>query len=285
MDNSSNGSLLSPAEIAQFASDAGVKKAGLSWWRQLLLGVMAGMFIAIAGNGASIAGYSASSVGIGKMLSGVLFGAGLLMVLLAGAELFTGNCLMAISVLDKKIRTSAMIKNWFFVYIGNAIGGIGYSFLMSFTTQLSMDGNKLAAYSINTAVSKCNLEFTNAFVMGIFCNVLVCIAVWVSYASKDVVGKIVAMYFPIWVFVTAGYEHCIANMYFVPMGIFAKSNPDYVQAAMNQYGLTSAQIDSLNWGNFAWDNLVPVTIGNIIGGSVFVGLVYWLVYIRKSKKK
>lgn len=274
--------LLSPAEIAEYTSEVGVKKAALSWWKQLLLGVMAGMFIAIAGNGASIAGYSSSSVGIGKMLSGVLFGAGLLMVLLAGAELFTGNCLMAVSVLDRKIRTSAMIKNWFFVYIGNAIGGIGYSFLMSHTTQLSMDGNKLAAYSINAAVSKCNLEFTNAFIMGIFCNVLVCLAVWVSYASKDVVGKIVAMYFPIWVFVTAGYEHCIANMYFVPMGIFAKNNSEYVSTAMEQYGLTAAQIDSLNWSNFVSNNLVPVTLGNIIGGSLLVGAVYWLIYRRKK---
>lgn len=276
--------ILSPAEITQYVSEVGVKKAGLKWWRQLLLGIMAGMFIAIAGNGASIAGYSASSVGISKMLSGVLFGAGLLMVLLAGAELFTGNCLMAVSVLDRKIRTSAMIKNWFFVYIGNAIGGIGYSFLMSLTDQLSMDGNKLAAYSINAAVSKCNLDSTHAIVMGIFCNVLVCLAVWVSYASKDVVGKIVAMYFPIWVFVTAGYEHCIANMYFVPMGIFAKGNSEYVAAAMEQYGLTAEQIDSLNWTNFAFDNLVPVTIGNIIGGAVFVGAVYWFIYSRKSKK-
>lgn len=277
--------ILSPAEIAQYTSEVGVKKANLTWWRQLLLGVMAGMFIAIAGNGASIAGYSASSVGISKMLSGVLFGAGLLMVLLAGAELFTGNCLMAVSVLDNKIRTSAMLKNWFFVYIGNAIGGIGYSFLMSLTDQLSMDGNKLAAYSINAAVSKCNLDTTHAVVMGIFCNVLVCLAVWVSYASRDVVGKIVAMYFPIWVFVTAGYEHCIANMYFVPMGIFAKGNSTYVAAAMEQYGLSAEQIDSLNWSNFAFNNLVPVTIGNIIGGAVFVGAVYWLVYIRKSNKE
>ena len=111
---------------------------------------------------------------------------------------------------------------------------------------------------------------------------LVCLAVWVSYASKDVVGKIVAMYFPIWVFVTAGYEHCIANMYFVPMGIFAKNNSEYVSTAMEQYGLTAAQIDSLNWSNFVSNNLVPVTLGNIIGGSLLVGAVYWLIYRRKK---
>lgn len=277
--------LLSPNEIAEFTVEVGIKKASMKWWKQLVLGIMAGMFIALAGNAASIAGYGAQAVGIGKMLSGALFGTGLIMVLLAGAELFTGNCLISMAVLEKKVKVMSMLRNWFFVYLGNMIGGIGYTFLMSLTTQQGMDGGKLAAYAINAAYGKCTIEFGSAVIMGIFCNVLVCIAVWVSYSSKDVVGKIVAMFFPIWIFVVSGYEHCIANMYFIPMGIFSKNNDAYVQAAMSQYGLTADQISQVNWQNFFVTNLIPVTIGNIIGGVVLVGVVYWVVYLNKKKIK
>lgn len=277
--------LLSPNEIAEFTVEVGIKKASMKWWKQLVLGIMAGMFIALAGNAASIAGYGAQAVGIGKMLSGALFGTGLIMVLLAGAELFTGNCLISMAVLEKKVKVMSMLRNWFFVYLGNMIGGIGYTFLMSLTTQQGMDGGKLAAYAINAAYGKCTIEFGPAVIMGIFCNVLVCIAVWVSYSSKDVVGKIVAMFFPIWIFVVSGYEHCIANMYFIPMGIFSKNNDAYVQAAMSQYGLTADQISQVNWQNFFVTNLIPVTIGNIIGGVVLVGVVYWVVYLNKKKIK
>lgn len=277
--------LLSPKEIAEYTVEVGVKKSNMAWWKQLVLGIMAGMFIALAGNAASIAGYGASNVGIGKMLSGVLFGTGLIMVLLAGAELFTGNCLISMAVLDRKVKVHSMLKNWVLVYLGNMIGGIGYTFLMSLTTQQGMDGSKLAAYAINTAYGKCTMDFGAAFIMGIFCNVLVCIAVWVSYSSKDVVGKVIAMFFPIWIFVVSGYEHCIANMYFIPMGIFAKNNDAYVAVAMEKCGLSLSQIESINWENFFITNLIPVTLGNIVGGVVLVGAVYWLVYIKKDKVK
>ena len=277
--------MLSPSEIAEYTIEVGVKKTSMKWWKQLVLGIMAGMFIALAGNAASIAGYGASYAGLGKMLSGILFGTGLIMVLLAGAELFTGNCLISMAVLERKAKLSAMLTNWFFVYLGNMIGGIAYTFLMSKTTQLGMDDGALGAYAINAAVGKCNIDFASAFILGIFCNVLVCIAVWVSYSSKDVAGKILAMYFPIWIFVVSGYEHCIANMYFVPMGIFASENEAYVTKAVELYGLNENKINSLTWSNFLIYNLIPVTLGNIVGGVVLVGAVYWLVYIRKSKKK
>lgn len=277
--------LLSPAEIAEFTVGVGVKKASLKWWKQFVLGIMAGMFIALAGNASSVAGYGISSAGLSKTLSGALFAAGLLMVLFAGAELFTGNCLMTMAVAEKKIRTSAMLKNWFFVYLGNLVGGVLYTFLMSNTTQMNMGGGQLGAYAINAAYGKCTMEFMPAFIMGIFCNVLVCIAVWVSYSTKNVAGKILAMFFPIWIFVASGYEHCVANMYFIPMGIFEKDNATAVAAAMDKYGLTADQISSVNWQNFFVTNLIPVTLGNILGGGVVVGLVYWLVYVKKSKKE
>lgn len=275
-------SILTPKEIAETAVPAAVGKAEMAWWRQFLLAVMAGLFIGLAGNGASISAYSASSAGMAKMLSGVLFGAGLIMVLMAGAELFTGNSLMVVGIAEKKFRVSLMLRNWGIVYAGNFIGGVGLSYLINQTTQLNMDGGELGAYAINTALAKCTLDFKNAFIMGIFCNVLVCIAVWISWAGKDIVSKVIGLYFPIWLFVTSGYEHCVANMYFVPVGLFAKNNEAYVTAAIEKYGLTAAELGNLSWSHFLTANLIPVTLGNILGG-MFVGLVYWLVYLKKEK--
>lgn len=276
-------SILTPKEIAESAITVSVNKANTVWWKQVLLAVMAGMFIGLAGNGASISAYSASSAGMAKMLSGVLFGAGLIMVLMAGAELFTGNSLMIIGVMEKKITAVSMLKNWIFVYFGNLIGGVGLSWLINQTTQLNMDNGELGAYAINTALSKCTLDFKTALIMGIFCNVLVCIAVWISWAGKDIVSKVIGLYFPIWLFVTSGYEHCVANMYFVPVGIFAKNNDVCAAAAAEKYGITESALGSLDWSHFFINNLVPVTLGNIAGGAVIVGLVYWLVYLRKTK--
>lgn len=275
---------LSPAEIAAYTVEIGVKKAKMEWWKQLLLGIMAGMFIALAGNASSVAGYGAASVGMGKMVSGALFGTGLIMVLLAGAELFTGNCMISMAVFEKKVKLSAMLRNLIIVYAGNMIGGVLYSFFMSLTAQLSMDNGRLGAYAINTAAGKCTMDFVSALIMGVFCNMLVCIAVWISYSSKDAVGKIVGMFFPIWIFIVSGYEHCVANMYFIPMGIFASENDAYAAKAMEIYGLTEKQINAVNWKSFFVTNLIPVTIGNIIGGIVCVTLIYWVVYLKKSKK-
>jgi formate/nitrite transporter len=276
-------SVLSPKEIAESAVNISVNKANYVWWKQILLAVLAGLFIGLAGNGASICAYSASSAGMAKMLSGVLFGAGLIMVLLAGAELFTGNSLMVIGLLEKKITLAAMLKNWVLVYIGNFIGGVGLAFLINQTTQLNMDKGELGAYAINTALSKCNMDFKSAFIMGIFCNVLVCIAVWISWASKEGVSKVIGLYLPIWLFVTSGYEHCVANMYFIPVGLFAKSNEVCLAMAEEKYGITAAQLGNLDWSHFLINNLVPVTLGNIVGGAVIVGMVYWLVYLKKTK--
>lgn len=276
-------SILTPGEIAESAITISVNKANTVWWKQVLLAVMAGMFIGLAGNGASISAYSASSAGMAKMLSGVLFGAGLIMVLMAGAELFTGNSLMIMGVMEKKITVGSMLKNWICVYFGNFIGGVGLSWLINQTTQLNMDHGELGAYAINTALSKCTLDLKTAIIMGIFCNVLVCIAVWISWAGKDIVSKVIGLYFPIWLFVTSGYEHCVANMYFVPVGIFAKNNDVCRAAAAEKYGITEAALNSLDWSHFFLNNLIPVTLGNILGGAVIVGLVYWLVYLRKTK--
>ena len=191
-------SILTPKEIAQSSISVAENKANMVWWRQFLLAIMAGLFIGLAGNGASITAYSVPAAGMSKMLSGVLFGTGLILVLMAGAELFTGNSLMLIGVAEKKIRISAMLRNWVIVYIGNFIGGVGLAWCISQTTQFGMDKGALGAYAINTALSKCTLDFKAAFIMAVFCNILVCLAVWVSWAGKDMVSKIIGLYFPIW---------------------------------------------------------------------------------------
>lgn len=277
--------MLAPKEIAELTVETGIKKANLKWWKQLILGILAGLFIAMAANAATVVGYGAENPGMAKMLSGSLFGTGLIMVLLAGAELFTGNCLMSMAVAEKRIKLRAMLSNWFYVYLGNMIGPMIYTYLVSFTSQMSMDNGLLGAYTLNNAYAKCTLGSVEAFIHGLFCNILVCTAVFISYASKDIVGKIAAMFFPIWIFVVSGYEHCVANMYFIPMAIFSLDKQECVDAAMTKYGLTMEQIAEINFENFFLTNLLPVTIGNIVGGVACVGLVYWLVYVREDKEK
>lgn len=277
--------MLSPKEIAELTVETGVKKANLKWWKQFILGILAGLFIAMAANAASVVGYTADSAGMAKMLSGSLFGTGLIMVLLAGAELFTGNCLMSMAVAEKRIRLREMLRNWFFVFIGNMIGPMIYTFLVSLTSQMSMDGGLLGAYTFSTAYTKCTIGALEGFIHGLFCNILVCTAVFISYASRDIVGKIAAMFFPIWIFVVSGYEHCVANMYFIPMAIFSLDKQECVDAAMARYGLTAEQLEQINFENFFFTNLLPVTLGNVVGGVLCVGLVYWLVYVRENKEK
>lgn len=274
--------VLTPKEVAQSAVDVAVNKAGLNGWKMFILAVMAGLFIALAGNGSSISAYSVESVGMSKMISGLIFTSGLLMVLITGAELFTGNALMLAGVAQKKITVISMLRNWGIVYLGNFIGGVLLAFLISLTTQPHMEQGKAGAYAIHVALDKSNLDLMTALIMGFFCNFLVCVAVWISWAGKELVSKAVGVFMPIWLFVTAGFEHCVANMYFIPAGIFEKNDALSVNLAMEQYGITQTQLDSLNWGNFLMGNLLPVTIGNIAGGA-FVALVYWFVFLRKEK--
>lgn len=203
------------------------------------------------------------------------------MVLLAGSELFTGNCLMTIPLLEKEIKFSGMIKNWVFVYIGNFIGAMIIAAIVIFGHQASLFSNGMAVSILSTAVSKCTMSFGDALLKGIACNFLVCIAVWIAFAAKDVAGKIIGLFFPIMLFVLCGFEHSVANMYFISAGLFAKSNTAYLQAAAD----AGIDVNALTWGNFLGKNLLPVTIGNIIGGAICVGCVYWFVYVRKNKNE
>ena len=247
----------------------------------LLLAVMAGAFIALGGVGATTAAVGVQPASVGKLMGACIFPGGLTMVLLAGSELFTGNCLLTVPLLEKEIKLSGMLKNWVVVYVGNFIGGILVAAGVVYSHQISLFDNGMAVSVISAAAGKCALSFTDALIRGIFCNFLVCIAVWVSFAAKDVAGKIIGLFFPIMIFVVCGFEHSVANMYYIGAGLFAKGIPEYAQAAAD----AGVNLDVLTWGNFLGTNLIPVTIGNIIGGGICVGCVYWFLYLRKKDEK
>ena len=268
----------SPKEVAQNYIALGITKTKYPVSKMLLLGIFAGMYIALAGVGATIASATVASLSIGKLVGAAVFPVGLAMVIVAGSELFTGNCLIIIPVLEKEVKLRAMLKNWFFVYFGNFIGAIIIALLTVYGGTFSLFGNEAAANLIKTAVSKTSLTFSDALLRGILCNLLVCVAVWMAFAAKDVVGKIVGLFMPIMLFVLCGFEHSIANMFYIPAGLFASGNNAYMAA----YG---ADAGALTWGNLFVKNLIPVTIGNIIGGMVLVGVSYWFIYLRETGKK
>lgn len=265
---------LTPSEIADIAVNAGIKKANLSITNQFILGILAGAFIAFGSQVSNMAVHTIVNVSIGKLISGLIFPAGLILVIAAGAELFTGNCLMIFALLEKKITLPQLLRSWIVVYLGNLAGGIFTAFLISWSGQLNYTGGLLGAFTIKAAAVKISLPFFNAFVLGILCNWLVCLAVWTSYGAKDAAGKVLMIFFPIWLFVASGFEHIVANMYYISAGIIAKCNPSYVSRAI-ELGISQNAVESLNWFSMFAKNLLPVTLGNILGGAVLVGFVYW----------
>lgn len=268
----------SPAEVAANYINIGTGKVKLTIGKMLLLGIMAGAFIALAGAGSSTAACSVATPSLAKLVSACIFPAGLAMVLVAGSELFTGNCLLVIPLLSKKVTVAGVLRNWVFVYIGNFIGSIAVASIVVYSHQLTNFSNALAVSTISTAVAKCSMTFGDAFLRGIACNFLVCIAVWMSFAAKDVAGKIIGLYFPILLFVVSGFEHSVANMFYGSVGLLAKTVPQFAAAASEG----GVDMTNLTWGNFLAGNLVPVTLGNIVGGLI-VGIVYWVCYLQGKK--
>lgn len=274
--------ILSPDKILDKVSDVYVGKARASSKKLFILSFIAGVFIAFAAGGSTFASFdllaSKDSLGIGKLIQGLTFTPGLIFVLIGGAELFTGNNLMVISVLDKKISIKELLRAWGIVYIGNFIGSVFFAFLMLKSGQWNSEASELGARVILIANSKVNLGFSQALILGIACNWLVCLAVWMSFGSDSQIGKMFCAFFPVMLFVLSGFEHSIANMYYIPAGIFAKTVPEYVAAT----GLATEALSGLTWSGFLIHNLIPVTIGNIIGGGIFVGLGYWLAYRKRG---
>ena len=267
--------------MAMAAEDIGVSKARQDKLKTLALAVLAGAFIAFGALFSTfITSNSTLSYGIEKVLGGLAFSLGLILVVVGGAELFTGNNLLVMAWAGKKVSTMQVLKNWLLVYFGNMFGAFSMVILMWLSGHYLFGEGASGANALSIAEAKCSLDFMQALVLGILCNILVCLAIWLCYSTKSTQGKILAIIFPITAFVAAGFEHSVANMYFIPMGILLKNAGDPVLWDLIQ--ASPEQFQALNWSSYLVKNLLPVTIGNIIGGGLFVGLAYWFIYLRKN---
>jgi formate/nitrite transporter len=265
---------LLPADMATKAEQVGVAKASLPLRRLVPLGVLAGAFIALGGNFSQVVTADTGiTPGVRSLLGGVVFSLGLILVVVSGAELFTGNTLIVIAFASRKVTARALLRNWSVVYVANFAGAVGVAALVHWSGRLDAGKGELATRVLSMANTKGGLSFGHALTSGILANLLVCLAVWMTMSAHTLVDKVVVIVPPIAAFVAAGYEHSIANMYFFPVALFhgAASIKDTVNGAATTY-------PNVTWKCFLWNNLLPVTLGNVIGGAVLVGLVYWFVY-------
>lgn len=272
-----------PQQIVASNMAAAKNKTTLPLCRLILLGIFAGMFIACGASASSVAMHNISNVGLARLVAGSIFPVGLMMIVFVGGELFTGDCLMIMGCLHGQFPAWRMIKVLTVVFFSNFIGAALIAILVKASGQYHYTNDLLGAFTIKVAVGKLTMSFGAAFASGILCNVFVCIAVLMAAASKDIAGKVWAIFFPIMAFVVSGYEHCVANMYYIPAGIFAAADSSYVKAAETTYGYTASQFELLTWGNFVTKNLIPVTLGNIVGGMIFVGLPLYLIHSAKIR--
>jgi len=278
MENNFN----TPAQVFEANMKAGEGKVQLPLLKCILLGLMAGAFIAFGGATSSAAIHNISNQGVAKALAGTIFPVGLMMIVFVGGELFTGDCLMLAGVIDKRFSALQLIKTLIIVWLSNMAGAILIATLVYYSGLLDYTSGALGAFTIKVAYGKCTITPFKAICSGILCNILVCIAVLMATAARDIAGKVWAIFFPICAFVVGGWEHCVANMFYIPAGIIAATNDTYVAKAEELYGITAAQISaSVNVGGFI-SNLIPVTIGNILGGMVFVALPLYVIHKKKA---
>lgn len=275
--------MLLPFEMAQKAEEIGVQKANMDFMKTFVLSILAGAFIAFGAIFSTlVTAGSTWPYGITKLIGGLAFSLGLLLTILGGAELFTGNNLIVMAWANKKISTYKVLRNWLIVYVGNAIGACAIIVLILLSGHFMQGNGTVGLQMLLIAKAKCNLPFINAFTLGILCNILVCLAIWLSYSAKDVSGKVICILFTVSAFVAAGFEHSIANMYYVPLGIILKNyaDPEFWQIIQT----TPVEFQSLSMHNFLWHNLLPVTLGNIVGGAMLVGGVYWFVFLKRRNE-
>jgi len=280
MTEQSTGEILAPAEMYEKAIKSGIAKSKLPFTPLLLLAILAGAYIALGGVFSSIIALGMPGTwpyGIMKALQGLAFSLGLILVVVGGAELFTGNNLMVIAWLERKITFLSMLRNWALVYIGNFAGSLIIAFLVILGSEYTASDGALGKSILNLAVLKVSYPFLKALILGILCNLLVCLAVWLTYSGRSTIDKIMAIVFPISAFIAAGFEHSVANMYIIPVGLLLKHfDPGFAA----QSGIETS---NLTWQAFLAGNLLPVTLGNIIGGAVFVGIAYFFVFHKKDK--
>src|SRR3990170_1419722 len=288
---------LLPQEMATRAEYLCVRKAEMPFIKVFMLSVLAGAFIslgaifattvgaggmAVASTDGTIAFNTGLPYGLTRLLMGFVFSLGLILVVVGGAELFTGNNLIVMAWANGKVTGRALLRNWAIVYLGNFFGSIGTVILMFFTRQYTFGANSVGITALKIGVAKVEFTFLQAIALGILCNALVCLAVWLTYSARSTLDKILAILFPITAFVAAGFEHSIANMYFIPYALFIKDfDPNFVSTVSDKV----AHLDLLTWQAFLFSNLIPVTIGNIIGGAVLVAAIYWAIFLRPDKSQ
>jgi formate transporter len=271
---------LLPPEMARRAEYLGVRKAEAPAIATFTLAVLAGAFIALGSVFATTVAAGTSGVlpyGVVRLLVGAVFSLGLILVVVGGAELFTGNNLIVMAWASRKVTTGAMLRNWAIVYLGNFVGSLGTAVLVVVSRQYTFGGGAVGAAALSIARAKVGFDFVQALALGVLCNALVCLAVWLSFSARSTIDRIAAILFPIAAFVAAGFEHSIANMYFIPVGLLIQSaDPGFVAAS-------GVEVAGLSWSSFLLANLVPVTLGNILGGSLLVAVTYWFVFLRGSQ--
>ncbi len=271
----------SPKEIIDINMSGAVNKANLRLSKMMVLGILAGMFIALGGVASQTASHAITNVSAAKIAAGAVFPIGLLMIVLVGGELFTGNCLMIMATMDKQIRFKRFMRNLIGVFFANILGALFIAILVYFSGNLDMSNGALGGYAISVAVEKVSHTTIRGIASGFLCNIFVCMAVLKGAAAKEVAGKIQATWFPIFAFVICGFEHIVANMYFIPIGLLAKGNPHYVEQAQAVYGVTAEKLATLTVDNIL-NNFIPVTIGNLLGG-IFIGMMLYFVNVHADK--
>jgi formate transporter FocA len=272
-----------PADMAKKGEDSGVKKASLDFISMFALAILAGAFIALGAIFATVVWTTPGAVvpwGLGRIVGGIAFSLGLILVVIGGAELFTGNNLIVMAWASRRVSTGRVLRNWLIVYIGNFIGSVATAVVVLLANHYNLAGGAMGVTALNIGLAKVQLGFLQAMMLGILCNCLVCLAVWLTYSARSTFGRIAAIVFPISAFVAAGFEHCVANMYFIPYALMVKATAP--AAFWTKAGIDAAAYSDLTVGAFFVNNLIPVTLGNMIGGVLFVGVVYWLIYMRKK---
>jgi formate/nitrite transporter len=268
---------LAPADVARKAAAVGVTKASMSGLDVFVLAVLAGAFIGLGAAFATTVGSGGADLpyGVLRLLVGLAFTLGLILVVVAGAELFTGNNLVVMAWASRSVSSFALLRNWAIVFAGNFVGAFATALLVFLSKQYTFGGGQVGVTALTVASTKTSYGFGQAIALGVLCNALVCLAVWLTYGAHTTADKILAIIPPIAAFVALGFEHSVANMYFVPVALLIKSDSSWVDTTSGM-----PDVSGLTWGGFLYDNLLPVTIGNIIGGAVMVGAVYWFVYLR-----
>ncbi len=269
---------LPPRDVAAKAEAVGETKAGMDAVTTFVLAVLAGAFIALGAvfSTTVAAGAAELPYGVARLLAGLAFSLGLVLVVVAGAELFTGNNLIVMAWASRRVSTARLLRNWGLVYAGNLVGSLGTAVLVLVSGQYDYGNGSVGATALSIGATKTSLDPVEAIALGVLCNALVCLAVWMAYSARSVTDKVLAIVPPITAFVAAGFEHSVANMYFLPYALLVKDTTDIAETADGV-----PDVSGLTWGDAIVGNILPVTVGNVIGGGVLVGAVYWFAYLRR----